>query len=73
MPRVLAPDSRNESINDGNRLLTIKDVSKITGLAVGTLYHLAAEGRIRKRPEWTALTIGMGHFSVQTVTLDQVR
>jgi len=26
-----------------------------------------------KRPEWTALTIGMGHFSVQRVTLDQVR
>jgi hypothetical protein len=26
-----------------------------------------------KRPEWTALTIGMGHFSVQMVTLDQVR
>jgi hypothetical protein len=27
----------------------------------------------RKRPEWTALTSGMGHFSVQMVTLDQVR
>jgi hypothetical protein len=26
-----------------------------------------------KRPEWTALTSGMGHFSVQMVTLDQVR
>ena len=26
-----------------------------------------------KRPEWTALTISMGHFSVQMVTLDQVR
>jgi len=24
-------------------------------------------------PEWTALTSGMGHFSVQMVTLDQVR
>ena len=27
----------------------------------------------RKRPEWTALTSGTGHFSVQMVTLDQVR
>ncbi len=27
----------------------------------------------RKRPEWTALTSGMGHCSVQMVTLDQVR
>ena len=26
-----------------------------------------------KRPEWTALTSGVGHFSVQMVTLDQVR
>ena len=26
-----------------------------------------------KRPEWTALTSGMGHFSVQMVILDQVR
>ena len=26
-----------------------------------------------KRPEWTALTSGMGYFSVQMVTLDQVR
>jgi hypothetical protein len=26
-----------------------------------------------KRPEWIAVTSGMGHFSVQTVTLDQVR
>ncbi len=25
------------------------------------------------RPEWTALTSGMGHFSVQMVTLDQLR
>ena len=28
---------------------------------------------VRKRPEWTALTSGMRHFSVQMVTLDQVR
>jgi hypothetical protein len=27
----------------------------------------------RKRREWTALTSGMGHFSVQMVTLDQLR
>jgi len=27
----------------------------------------------RKRPEWTALTSGMGHFNFQMVTLDQVR
>jgi hypothetical protein len=27
----------------------------------------------RKRPEWTALTSGVGHFSVQMVTLYQVR
>jgi hypothetical protein len=26
-----------------------------------------------KRPEWTALTSGMGHFSVQMGTLDQLR
>jgi hypothetical protein len=32
---------------------------------------LVADGR--ERSEWTALTSGMGHFSVQMVTLDQVR
>jgi excisionase family DNA binding protein len=30
----------------GDRLLTIKQVAQITGLAVGTLYHLASERRI---------------------------
>lgn len=29
-----------------DRLLTIREVSEITGLAVGSLYHLASEGRI---------------------------
>jgi excisionase family DNA binding protein len=28
------------------RLLTIREVSEITGLAVGSLYHLASDGRI---------------------------
>ncbi len=29
-----------------DRLLTIREVSEITGLAVGSLYHLASQGRI---------------------------
>lgn len=46
MPSHIVPESRNEYVNDDDRLLTIKEVSKLTGLAVGSLYHLAAEGRI---------------------------
>jgi excisionase family DNA binding protein len=46
MPSPMVPENRNEYLNDADRLLTIKEVSKLTGLAVGTLYHLAAEGRI---------------------------
>jgi excisionase family DNA binding protein len=46
MPNPIVPESPNEYVNDDDRLLTIKEVSKLTGLAVGTLYHLAAEGRI---------------------------
>lgn len=30
----------------GNRLLTITEVAEITGLAVGSLYHLVSERRI---------------------------
>ena len=29
-----------------DRLLTISEVSQLTGLAVGSLYHLASDGRI---------------------------
>jgi excisionase family DNA binding protein len=29
-----------------DKLLSIQDVSKITGLSVGTLYHLISQGRI---------------------------
>ncbi len=29
-----------------DRLLTIKEVSELTGLAVGTLYHLVSEKRV---------------------------
>jgi len=31
---------------DKNRLLTIKEVSDLTGLAVGTIYHFVSELRI---------------------------
>ena len=30
----------------GDRLLTIKEVSELTGLAVGTLYHFVSQKRI---------------------------
>jgi hypothetical protein len=35
-----------ESSSGEDRLLTIREVSQLTGLAVGSLYHLASEGRI---------------------------
>lgn len=37
---------QRKQIVAGDRLLTIRDVSEFTGLAVGTLYHLVSEGRI---------------------------
>jgi excisionase family DNA binding protein len=40
-----SPTGDSDPIAD-DRLLTIKEVSELTGLAVGSLYHLAAEGRI---------------------------
>jgi excisionase family DNA binding protein len=46
MPNPLVPENHDEYTDNDDRLLTIKEVSKLTGLAVGTLYHLAAEGRI---------------------------
>src|SRR4029077_12554087 len=42
------------------------------GSIAATLAEVSSQFR-GKRPERTALTSGMGHFSVQTVTLDQVR
>jgi len=33
-------------LNDEDRLLTIKDVSALTGLTVGTLYHLVSQSRM---------------------------
>lgn len=46
MPSPLISESHDGYADNEDRLLTIKEVSKLTGLAVGTLYHLAAEGRI---------------------------
>jgi len=44
---------------------------QISGVSVRRNSCLVADAG--KRPEWTALTSGMGYFSVQMVTLDQVR
>jgi excisionase family DNA binding protein len=33
-------------IPGGDKLLTIKEVSELTGLAVGTLYHFVSQKRI---------------------------
>jgi excisionase family DNA binding protein len=42
---VLPNDSR-EHCDLVDRLLTIKEVSALTGLAIGTLYHLVSQQRI---------------------------
>jgi excisionase family DNA binding protein len=35
-----------QQLENGERLLTIKEVADLTGLAVGTLYHFVADKRI---------------------------
>jgi hypothetical protein len=35
-----------------DRLLTIKEVAELRGLAVGSLHHLAAAGRISALHQW---------------------
>jgi excisionase family DNA binding protein len=40
------PGEELSAAKNGDRLLTIQQVSELTGLAVGTLYHFASESRI---------------------------
>ena len=57
-----------------SRLRRLVDWINLTGAKkVHSLIDKVYKRKNRKRPKWTALTSGMGHFSVQMVTLDQVR
>lgn len=38
--------SQSDSCQNRNRLLTVPEVAELTGLAVGTVYHLIGEKRI---------------------------
>jgi excisionase family DNA binding protein len=42
----LMPMAGTDRVITGDRLLTIREAAELTGLAVGTLYHLASDKRI---------------------------